>query len=254
VILYTLQQYNRGHPVTEAKKLTGKRYQYSPPRSTIYTWIDRYRNTLTFLKLRKKYDVHPDELTTTHELKHQQVYSFTYHNLKLNIHSKNRPELRRYINWIERSLPRKMFLEGPRCSSLDIDHDLETKEKDNITPELTQLAFNSQPKNTDKSPHETVQDFFLINDSTTVATELPVFINPKETSLDVDEPITGHIDLIQIRYDDLHILDYKPNLNSPERHASQLQLYKKAIQERTSIPEDKIHTAVFNKHNYYEFK
>ena len=145
-----------------------------------------------------------------------------------------------------------MFLEGPRCSSLDKDHSLDVKEKENITPELTQLAFNSQPKNTDKSPHETVQDFFLINDSTTVATELPVFINPKETSLDVDEQITGHIDLVQIRYEDIYILDYKPNLNRPERHASQLQLYKKAIQERTSIPKDKIHTAVFNKHDYYE--
>ena len=254
VILYTLQQYNKGYPVNEAKKLTGKRYQYSPPRSTVYTWIDRYRDLLTFLKLRKKYDIHPDELTTTHELKHQQVYPFTYHNLKLNIHSKQRPELRRYINWIERSLPRDMFLEGPRCSSLDIDHDLVTKEKENITPELTQLAFNSQPKNSDKSPHETVEDFFLINDSTTVATELPVFINPKETNIDVDEPITGHIDLVQIRYEDIYILDYKPNLNKPERHASQLQLYKKAIQQRTSIPKDKIHTAVFNKHNYYEFE
>jgi len=118
-----------------------------------------------------------------------------------------------------------MFLKGPRCSSLDRDYSLDVKEKKNITPELTQLAFKSQPKNTDKSPHETVQDFFLINDSRTVATELPVFINPQETDNDVDEPITGHIDLVQIRYDDLHILDYKPNLNRPERHASQLQLY-----------------------------
>ncbi len=254
MILYTLEQYNKGHSVKEAKKQVGKRYPYSPPTRTIYSWIDRYRDKLTFLKLRKDYDIDPDNLTTTHNFQHQQVYPFTYHHLKLNIHSKERGELRRYINWIERSLPRDMFLEGPRCSSLDINHNLDTKEKDNLTTELTQLAFNSQPKNSDKSPHETVQDFFLINDSTTVCTELPVFINPKETSLDVDEPITGHIDLIQIRYDDLHILDYKPNLNRPERHASQLQLYKKAIQERTSIPENKIHTAVFNKHSYYEFE
>lgn len=72
--------------------------------------------------------------------------------------------------------------------------------------------------------------------------------------LKIDESITGHIDLIQIRYDNLYILDYKPNLNKPERHASQLLLYKKAMQERTSIPKDKIHTAVFNKHNYYEME
>jgi len=208
---------------------------------------------MTFLKLRKDYNVDPDNLTTTHNFQHQQVYPFTYHNLKLNIHSKERGELRRYINWIERSLPRKIFLSGPRCSSLDINHNPDTKEKDNLTTELTQLAFNSQPKNSNKSPHETVEEFFLINDSSTVCTELPVFINPKETDIDVDEPITGHIDLVQIRYDDLHILDYKPNLNKPERHASQLLLYKKAMQERTSIPKDKIHTAVFNRHGYNEF-
>lgn len=98
VILYTLELYNRGYPVKEAKKLTGKRYQYSPPRSTIYTWIKRYRDTLTFLKLRKKYNIDPTTLTTTNNFQHQQVYPFTYHHLKLNIHSKQRPELRRYIN------------------------------------------------------------------------------------------------------------------------------------------------------------
>jgi len=254
VILYSLQQYNKGYPVRTVKKQTGKKYHHSPPVQTIYSWIKRYKDRLTFLKLRKDYNVDPDNLTTTQNFQHQQVYPFTYHHLKLNIHSKNRPELRRYINWLERSLDREMFLSGPRCSSTEIDSDTTIEEKDNLTTELTQLAFNSQPKNSDKSPHETVEEFFLINDSTTVCTELPVFINPKETSLDIDEPITGHLDLIQIRYDDLHILDYKPNLNKPERHASQLKLYKKAIQERTSIPEDKIHTAVFNRHNYYEFE
>lgn len=147
-----------------------------------------------------------------------------------------------------------MFLKGPRCSSLEIDHNSNIEEKDNLTPNLTQLAFNSQPKNSKKTPHEIVGDFFLINDSSTVATELPFFINPQETDIDVDDPITGHIDIIQIRYDKLYILDYKPNLNRPERHASQLHLYKKAIQHRTSIPENKIHTAVSNRHSYYEFE
>ena len=254
VILYTLQQYNKGYPVKMAKKQTGKKYQYSPPMSTIYSWIDRYKDTLTFLKLRKKYNIDPTTLTTIHNFHHRQVYPFTYHHLKLNIHSKQRPELRRYINWIERSLDRDMFLSGPRCSSLDVDHNTKPDEKQNIVPELTRLALNSQPKNSNKSPHEIVEQFFLINDSTTVATELPVFIQPKETDLKFDKPITGHIDLVQIRYDNLYILDYKPNLNRPERHASQLHLYKEAIQRRTSIPEHKIHTAVFNRHSYYGFE
>ncbi len=252
VILYTLQLYNKGYPIKEAKKLTGKKYHYSPPDTTVYSWINRYKNTLTFLKLRKKYDIDPSNLTTTHNFQHQQVYPFTYHHLKLNIHSKQRSELRRYINWIERSLKRDMFLKGPRCSSTKLQIEPNIEQKDNITPNLAKLALDSRPSNTQKTPHETVEDFFLYNDSTTVATELPVFINPDECDLKIDDPITGHIDIVQIRYDNLYILDYKPNLNRPERHASQLLLYKQAINHRTSIPEDKIHTAVFNQHGYYE--
>ncbi len=254
VILYALEQYNRGYPVKETKTLVGKRYHHSPPISTIYSWIERYQDNLTFLKLRKNYNIDPSTLTTTHNFQHQQVFPFTYHHLKLNIHSKQRPELRRYINWIERSLPRKMFLKGPRCSATEIEHKTEPVEKSNISPALTRLALNSQPNNSKRSPHEVVEHFFLINDSTTVATELPVFINNSETSLNIDEPITGHIDIVQIRFDDLYILDYKPNLNRPEKCASQLQLYKEALHRRTSVPKDKIHTAVFNEYGYYEFE
>ncbi len=254
VILYALQQYNKGYPVRTIKKQTGKKYHHSPPVQTIYTWIDRYKEKLSFLELRKKYDIDPDNLTTTYNFQHQQVYPFTYHHLKLNIHSKQRPELRRYINWIERSLDRDMFLSGPRCSSMGLDHDITVREKEDLASELAELALNSQPKSTDDSPHEIIEDFFLYNDSNTVATELPVFINPKEINLDIDEPLTGHIDLVQIRYEDIYILDYKPNLNRPEEHASQLQLYKQAIQRRTSVPYEQIKTAVFNRHGYYEFQ
>ena len=57
VIMYTLEQYNRGYPVEIAKKRTGKKYQYSPPVQTIYSWIQRYKPILTFLKLRKNYNI-----------------------------------------------------------------------------------------------------------------------------------------------------------------------------------------------------
>jgi len=71
VIIYTLEQYNKGHSVKEAKKRVGKKYPYSPPTRTIYSWINRYKDKLTFLKLRKNYNVDPDNLTTTHNFKHQ---------------------------------------------------------------------------------------------------------------------------------------------------------------------------------------
>jgi len=253
VILYTLQCYNQGHPVKKAKTLTGKKYRYSPPERTIYSWINRYQNILTFLKLRKHYTIHPENLITTHRFHHQQIYPFTYHNLKLNLKSKHLPQLRRYVNWVERHLPTKIFLNGPRASQCTINQEITVKQKETIAPELARFAMATKRKN--QSVHEVVEQFFLINDSTTICTELPVFLNPKETNLfNIETPLTGHIDLIQIRNNILYIMDYKPNLRHPEKHASQLIAYKEAIQKRTAIPYSKIKTAVFNEHSYFEFR
>jgi len=252
VILHTIEQYNRGYPVTVARKMTGKKYQYSPPISTIYAWIKRYEDILTFTKLRRKYHLDPDQLITVHKLDHGQIYPFKYHNLKLNIHSKGRPELRRYINWVERSLDRSMFLKGPRASSLRIDREAVIKEVDSRLPEMTRMALNSKPRNSKLSPHEMVESFFLINDSSTVTTELPVFLYPRETDLKIEDALSGHIDLIQVRYGTLHILDYKPDLNQPKKYIDQLTLYRDALQKRTSIPKEKIKIEIFNQYSHYE--
>lgn len=255
VILYTLQNYNKGYPVKKIKTLTGKKYRYSPPLRTIYSWIDRYQSILTFLKLRKQYSVNPCDLLTTQRFYHQQVYPFTFHNLKLSLHSKQFPEIRRYINWIQRSLPTKIFLSGPRASQANIDFNQKpvVKQKETIAPKLAKLALSTQMKH--KSAHETVENFFLYNDSTTICTELPVFLNPKETTLfDIETPLTGHIDIIQIRNKKVYIMDYKPNLKHPEKYAGQLVAYKQAFHKRTQIPEDHIITSVFNEYHYYEFE
>ena len=252
VILFAIEQYNRGYPVSEVKRRTGKRYRFSPPIQTIYSWLERYKDTCTFIKTRKHYEVDPSSLLNVKKLYHQQVYPFTYHTLKLNLSSKQFPQLRRYIQWVERCLPDTMFQSGPRASSFKIPHNTDTKEIDNIIPEMSRLALSNCKKNSDA--HDVIEQFFLIHDATTVCTELPVFLNPAETDLvPLTDPLTGHIDIIQIRYNTLYILDYKPNLKNPNRYASQLRLYKEAVAKRTSIPDNKIVTGVFNSHGYFEF-
>ncbi|MFW6197144.1 MAG: hypothetical protein ACOC5D_07420 [Thermoplasmatota archaeon] len=39
--MHTLEQYNRGHSVKEAKKKVGKKYPYSPPSATIVRTVGR---------------------------------------------------------------------------------------------------------------------------------------------------------------------------------------------------------------------
>lgn len=148
-----------------------------------------------------------------------------------------------------------MFLKGPRASSTEINNEkaLKPKQKDTIASKLSDLALTT--KSNDESKHEAVERFFIRNDSKTVCSELPVLIKPEETDLlQIETPLTGHIDIIQERFGKIYIMDYKTNLNHPENHASQLHLYREALHRRTSIPKDKIVPVVFNEHDYYEFK
>lgn len=102
----------------------------------------------------------------------------------------------------------------------------------------------------------------LINDSVTVAVEIPVYLSGQDIayfrnrrfSINFDSSIiTGHIDLLQIRNGYLHILDYKPNAKK-EKHAHvQLTIYALALSRRTKLPLKNFKCAWFDEHDYFEF-
>ncbi len=144
-------------------------------------------------------------------------------------------------------------MNGPRASQCRVQHKTNIQQKESIASEITRLALSMQTKH--RSAHDVVEQFFLINDASTVCTELPVFLNPVETDLfQLDAPLTGHIDLIQIRNNHLFVMDYKPNLNHPERFTAQLLAYREAVHHRTQIPKEKIGMAAFNQYSYVEYQ
>lgn len=249
VILHSLELYNLGHPAPVVKTIIGKRYHLSPPLNTIYSWTKRFENDLTFIKLRKKMKLDPEKVLYQKTFMHRQVHPFAYHVPKLNIQSKTLPGIKRYINWIDRSLPDKIFLEGPRMSNNTVDPSYDIKPINNNLPRLTELALE---RSSDLSPHNSVESFFLINDSSTVATEVPVFLNPNEFN-GSEIPITGHIDILQARFGRIYVLDYKPNLNHPKEYSSQLHLYREAVHRRMNIPVEKISAIAFNEHEAVEY-
>ncbi|MBN1540349.1 MAG: hypothetical protein JW939_09415, partial [Candidatus Thermoplasmatota archaeon] len=207
---------------------------------------------LTFSKMRKRFDLHPDELIREKIFNHQQVFPFRYHTLKSNLVDKKLPGIKRYINWVERSLPDSMFLSGPRASTTMMDTGLSAVRREDPVTELCRLSLLRMSNR--RSAHDSIESFFLINDDSTVCTELPVFLNPGEgKDLGLRKPLTGHIDMVQVQDDRVRILDYKPNLNHPENFASQLSIYRRCLTKRTSIPEAQISIMVFNEHGSIEF-
>jgi ATP-dependent exoDNAse (exonuclease V) beta subunit len=65
-------------------------------------------------------------------------------------------------------------------------------------------------------------------------------------------PITGHIDILQIRNGLIHILDYKPDADKTEA-VQQLTLYALALASRTKLALKDFKAAWFDENNYYEF-
>ena len=124
------------------------------------------------------------------------------------------------------------------------------------------LALNLAKNNNQR--HQSIQDFFLINDSTTIATELPIYLtnwdagyyrNQKGFIFPLNSyktPITGHIDILQIRNGLLHILDYKPDADKIQP-IEQLTIYALALIRKLTLPLYHLKCAWFDENNYFEF-
>ena len=103
-----------------------------------------------------------------------------------------------------------------------------------------------------------MENTFLINDTATIAIEVPVYIKPNELTkseqkdygITLDEPLSGHIDILQQRFNKTHILDYKPDAKKTDKTtADQLFLYALALSKRTKIPKRNIICAYFDENN-----
>ena len=64
--------------------------------------------------------------------------------------------------------------------------------------------------------------------------------------------LTGHIDIVQIRNGQIHLLDYKPNA-SKEKPIEQLTWYALAMSRQTGLRIFNFTCAWFDEKDYYQF-
>jgi len=264
IIISAISKYNLGATITQTKKFIHRKFKTKVPKSTIQSWLKRYENICTFTTtLRKKFDLDPNTIIRSKRFYHQQVYEFKYHTLKTNISGKTFPKLKSYLTSIYKVpyfIPESAFQQGPRCSKIRINLKPEKISKHNNAPKMVQLALTLSKTNHDR--HTQVENSFLINDTATIAIEVPIFLKPNDITLkeqsiyglNLKNPLSGHIDIIQVRFNNIHILDYKPDAKiSDKAAAEQVFLYALALSKRTKIPLNKFICAYFDKNDYYEF-
>lgn len=274
-ILNAISTYNLGYTLKQTRKEIAKQFKIKVPNSTLHSWIKQYRNICRYERLREKGRklVPPDQLILSKNLAHKQIYEFQVHRFKLPYalkykeHKKFAP-IKDYLEIIPtKKFPHHIFritdeeLEQ-RASQMDMSR-LEVKrlEKRNLANKLAELGLMLAKTNKDRQP--AIQKFMIINDSVTVATEVPVYLTGDDVEYfkqkgftfnfeNYRTPITGHIDVLQIRNGLIHILDYKPKAKKV-KPIEQLIVYALALASRTKLAVKDFKCAWFDKKNYYEF-
>ena len=201
---------------------------------------------------------------------HEQEYFFKFHAPKLESLTKNEPRLRDYLLEVYHNCPDEFFCKSLRCSQTKLKNvELRKRARNNSAVERAKSALRGIKDN--KMRHPAVQDFMLAQDSATIACEVPVYLAPWEVP-GMDRPLSGHIDILQIRGGEIAaspaaprndsrgvfqpqiwILDYKPNARyNVQRYLTQVFLYKVCLSRRTKIPMDRIGAAYFDDTHYFE--
>lgn len=279
VIVKALSLYNLGYSQSEVAKLLAQQHRLKVPRRTISLWLNRYKRVCTFSRLRaqaiKLYA--PQEMIFARTFEHRQAYTYKLHRAKLDLLSdalKNRQDYARllaYFHSIAReSFPHALFTgaeddsHAPKLRSSQADLTLlpfKRSHKENLANDLALLGLTLAKRNTER--HEQIQEFMLINDSSTVAVEVPVYVTAEHIRYfhrigfhlpltPDDAPITGHIDFVQVRNGFIHILDYKPDAKKINP-TSQLTIYALALASHTKLPLKLFKCAWFDEKDYFEF-
>jgi len=270
-ILKAISLYNLGYSQSQIQKLL--KTNPKPSQKTISNWINESKPIATYSRLRTKVQ-DPSETIQQYTFMHNNLpYKFQIHNFKLNYLTSNNEKFQKLKLYLEK-IPNSQFphhIFKPNHQFQDkLDRSSQTKfktlnirplEKQNLANKLCSLALNLAKTN--KQRHQTIQDFILTNDSVTIAAEIPIYLtyddilyfNAHNFNLNPDDfktPVTGHIDLLQIRSGLVHILDYKPNADKIYP-IEQLTMYALALASKTKFPLTLFKCAWFDENNYYEF-
>ncbi len=282
IILDSFTFYNRFYSLEESAAKITEKYGIKVSSQNIGNWLKDFREFLPFLRMRefvqKKYS--PQEILIESKLFHGQIYDFKYHRAKTDLileedfkHYKFRP-LQEFLELVTAECPHQIFQETKKRASehkniFNLDK-VKITPRDNFAVKNTRLILQAVANN--KLRHEVLEEFMLINDSVTVATEVPVLLDEDDlrhyqNELGFEIPLnladmsnksyttnvlTGHIDLVQIRNGVIHILDYKPSAKKV-KPVDQLTLYALALARLTGLRLFHFKCAWFDEDDYFEF-
>lgn len=252
-----LSLYNSGLTIEETASKT------KIPRSTIANWLQENRKLFNLSKFSKEVQAFSREnkIIEGHKYIHQLVYLYLQNSFKLQQFVKNKePKLYDYLETAKQGkINQYIFRTSDARASqlkLNIINELNIKKLNNNACKFANIAVELVKDN--KSRHWAVEKTMLENDTSTIATEVPVFLQISKSTIpwvkkieSKNDYITGHIDLLQYRNNKLYILDYKPNAEK-EKPLGQLFVYACCLSKAVRIPFSRMKLAWFDEKVYFE--
>lgn len=193
----------------------------------------------------------------TAAFKHGWWYHYRLHQHKAKQLASAFPELQRYLDSVFTSCPNDYFDVGPRSSKLRMKLPVELLQvTSHEVSALTKLGL-IENETRFSSAHSKVQMFMLERDDSTIAMEVPLWVTPDEMDsniMKIDEPLTGHIDVLRIEDGKIWVWDYKPNASLEKFASTQVFMYAYMLSKRTGIPLESFRCGYFDSANAYIFK
>lgn len=281
VIMRALCLYNLGHTQDEVARRVLQEHHVRVPRRTVSNWITSFQSITTFHRLRTAaLSASVGEMIRERVLEHRQEYHYQVHSAKLALIRDAVPpnvarKIENYLCSIFDVFPHHLFRDDQTSQDPAVDtapalrssqSSFETLPfvpvaKENLANDLAALGQLLARRSKDR--HPCIQDFMLANDSCTIACEVPVYLLSEELAYyraknffialpEFERPITGHIDVVQLRNGLIHLLDYKPNARDINP-VNQLLIYALAFASRTRLPLLHIQCGWFDERDYYSF-
>ena len=289
VIFDAISIYNLGYSLEQTCRIVNRRDTLSKDltisATTLSHWLSETGELCRFSRMReyaiKKYA--PKDMVISATLAHRQLYHYLFHRAKCELiieedfkHHRFGP-LQEFLEMVPGECPHQYFQEGLRASEAPLTfskREMIVRSKQNFATRLA--AFVLQSVKDRKLRHDALQKFMLANDTVTVATEVPVYITRDDlehmqtqlgfeiynstirgvhsatSEVKLPKLITGHIDILQIRNGQIHILDFKPEA-AKECPIEQLTLYAMALSRLTGLRLFEFKCAWFDEKDYFEF-
>ncbi len=252
LIVDAVCSYNNGYSYEEVCELISRKYKINIGKSSIERWVKQYN--LGYLDIRDKIVwKYGKKLIVERMFNHSGlVYNFKLHRGKLREYGKF-IGLKNFISDVSKGIDDRIFNgNGERCSQSKGNIYVNTKKtfRSFLVPKKCFKHFlcvnGSENQRLNKvigemlkivkdnhSRHSLVENLMLCCDRDTLAVEVPVWYWDRK----FNKGICGHIDVIQVKFGKIWILDYKPHAEKEnfEKVVSQLYNYALAVYFRTGV-------------------